>query len=172
SKQGDWGYSIGYTRIPRYEPFQITTGVAGIGTPNVTVPATPSAPGTAELSTQRERLDLAAEKFFMGNWDVQLSFRNEEKNGARIFARGSTVPAFEFTPEPIDSVTRLVEAKLNYTTSALQLSGGYYGSSYNTNQSTGLSISGVTAGLASFTPIALPPDNQAHQLYLTGGYNF
>jgi MtrB/PioB family decaheme-associated outer membrane protein len=171
SKQGDWGYSIGYTRIPRYEPYQITTGVTGIGTPNVTVPAAPSAPGTAELSTRRQRLDLGAEKFFAGNWDVQLSFRNEEKDGTRIFGRGSTVPAMEFTPEPINSVTRLMEAKLNYNTSALQLSGGYYGSFYN-NQSNGLNIIGGNPGLASFTPIALPPDNQAHQLYLAGGYNF
>jgi len=30
---------------------------------------------------------------------VQLNFRNEQKNGARVFARGSTNPAFEFTPE-------------------------------------------------------------------------
>jgi len=172
SRQGDWGYFIDYARIPRFEPFVITTGVTGIGTPNVTVPVTPSATGIAELSTRRDRLDVGGEKFFAGNWDVQLSFRNEQKNGARVFARGSTNPAFEFTPEPIDSVTRLIEAKLNYTTSALQLSGGYYGTFYNNNQSNGLNIIGGNAGLASFTPIALPPDNQAHQLYLTGGYNF
>src|SRR5882672_5019778 len=42
SRQGDWGYFIEYTRIPRFEPFTITTGVGGIGTPNVTVPVNPS----------------------------------------------------------------------------------------------------------------------------------
>jgi len=174
SRQGDWGYSVDYARIPRYEPYTITTGVAGIGTPNLTVPSPASATGMAQLSTVRERLDLGFEKFISGNWDVQLSFRNEQKNGARVFGRGDGA-SFEFTPEPIDSVTRLIEAKLNYTTSALQLSGGYYGSFYN-NQSNGLNIAGGNAQFnnpaSPFTPIALPPDNQAHQLYLSGGYNF
>src|SRR5262245_38964092 len=91
SRQGDWGYFIDYARIPRFEPFQIMTGVAGIGTPNLTVPsptsvpAAPTATGFAELSTRRERLDLGGEKYFGGNLDVQVSFRNEQKNGARIF---------------------------------------------------------------------------------------
>jgi MtrB/PioB family decaheme-associated outer membrane protein len=179
SRQGDWGYYVDYARLPRYEPYTVTTGVSGIGTPNVTVPAAPSATGSAQLSTVRDRLDLGGEKYFSGNWDVQLNFRNEEKNGARVFGRGTTGagPAgsfglFEFTPEPIDSVTHQIDAKVNYTTSALQLSGGYYGSFYNNNQSNGLNVIGGNAGLASFTPIALPPDNQAHQLFLTGGYNF
>jgi len=172
SRQGDWGYYIDYARLPRYEPFSITTGVGGIGTPFVTVPTTPSATGSAQISTIRNRLDLGGEKYFLGNWDVQLNFRNEQKNGARVFGRGTTSPAFEFTPEPIDSVTRQIDAKLNYTTSALQLSGGYWGSFYNNNPSNGLHVIGGNAGLASFTPIALPPDNQAQQLFLTGGYNF
>src|SRR5262249_13212463 len=47
----------------------------------------------------------------------------------------------------------------------------YYGSFYNNNQSNALNITGGKLGLASFTPIALPPDNQAQQLYLTGGHN-
>lgn len=172
SRQGDWGYYVDYARIPRFEPFTPTTAVTGIGTPNVTVPTVSTAGGAVPLNTVRDRLDLGGEKFFLGSWDVQLNFRNEQKNGARVFARGTTSPAFEFTPEPIDSVTRQIDAKLNYTTSALQLSGGYYGSFYNNNQSNGLNIIGGNAGLASFTPIALPPDNQAHQLFLTGGYNF
>src|SRR5258705_104959 len=170
SRQGDWGYSVDYARIPRYEPYSITTGVAGIGGASLVVPSPASATGMAQLSTVRERLDLGFEKFLSGNWDVQLSFRNEQKNGARVFGVGNGT--IEFAPEPIDSVTRLIEAKLNYTTSALQLSGGYYGTFYNNNQSNGLNIAGGAGSLAAFTPIALPPDNQAHQLYLSGGYNF
>src|SRR5882672_5217686 len=179
SRQGDWGYYIDFARIPRFEPYTVTTGVTGIGTPNLTVPAAPTVGGPFSIKTTRDRVDLGGEKFFLGNWDVQVNFRNEQKTGARVFGRGSTGTGptgsfglFEFTPEPIDSVTHQIDAKLNYTTSALQLSGGYYGSFYNNNQSNGLNIIGGNPGLASFTPIALPPDNQAHQLYLTGGYNF
>src|SRR5882672_3059369 len=181
SKQGDWGYYIDYARLPRLEPYQPSTAVTGTGSPNLTVPVTTTPGGQISLKTTRDRVDLGGEKFFYGNWDVQLNFRNEQKEGARIFGRGTagTPPAiagvvgvFEFTPEPINSVTHQIDAKLNYTGSALQVSGGYYGSFYNNNQENGLSIAGGNAGLASFTPIALPPDNQAHQLYVSGGYNF
>jgi MtrB/PioB family decaheme-associated outer membrane protein len=181
SKQGDWGYYIDYARLPRLEPYQPSTAVTGTGTPFLNVPVTTTPGGQISLKTTRDRVDLGGEKFFSGNWDMQLNFRNEQKEGARIFGRGTTgtppvspgvVGVFEFTPEPINSVTHQIDAKLNYTDSALQLSGGYWGTFYNNNQENGLSIAGGNAGLASFTPIALPPDNQAHQLYLTGGYNF
>src|SRR5882672_291253 len=181
SKQGDWGYYIDYARLPRLEPYQPSTAVTGTGTPFLNVPVTTTAGGQISLKTTRDRVDLGGEKFFYGNWDVQLNFRNEQKEGARIFGRGTTgtppaipgvVGVFEFTPEPINSVTHQIDAKLNYTDSALQVSGGYYGSFYNNNQENGLNIAGGNAGLASFTPIALPPDNQAHQLYVSGGYNF
>jgi MtrB/PioB family decaheme-associated outer membrane protein len=183
SKQGDWGYYIDYARLPRLEPFTATTAVTGIGSSSLTVPATTTTGGPISLKTTRDRVDLGGEKFLYGNWDVQLNFRNEEKEGARIFGRGTTgsPPAagtfgvFEFTPEPINSTTHQIDAKLNYTDSALQLSGGYYGTFYNNNQENGLSITGGNPGLGGatpFTPIALPPDNQSHQLYLTGGYNF
>src|SRR5215470_6484427 len=90
SRQGDWGYYIDYARIPRYEPYTVTTGVTGIGTPNVTVPAAPSVTGSVLLGTVRDRFDLGGEKYFGGNWDVQVNFRNEQKNGARVFGRGTT----------------------------------------------------------------------------------
>jgi MtrB/PioB family decaheme-associated outer membrane protein len=78
---------------------------------------------------------------------------------------------FEFAPEPINSTTRQLDAKINYTGQQLQLSGGYYGTMYN-NDFTGLNFTGGLAALSTFTPIALPPDNQSHQLYLAGGYGF
>jgi MtrB/PioB family decaheme-associated outer membrane protein len=107
-----------------------------------------------------------------------VRFKNDDKSGERIFARGTTGggPAgsfgqFEFAPEPINSTTRQVDVKIGYTGPQLQLSGGYYGTFYS-NQYTGLNFTGGLAGLSTFTPIALPPDNQSHQLYLAGGYGF
>src|SRR5882762_325756 len=48
SRQGDWGFYVDYARLPRYEPYSISTDVTGIGAPNVTVPVTPSASGSAQ----------------------------------------------------------------------------------------------------------------------------
>ena len=178
SRQGNWGYFLEYSRIPRFEPWSVTTAVSGIGTPNLAIPTTPTTGVPVELKTVRDAVGLGFEKFLFGNWDFQVRFKNEEKEGSRIFARGTTGAGpvgsfgqFEFAPEPINSTTRQLDAKINYTGQQLQLSGGYYGTMYN-NEFRGLNFTGGLAGLSTFTPIALPPDNQSHQLYLAGGYGF
>jgi MtrB/PioB family decaheme-associated outer membrane protein len=176
SRQGNWGYFIDYSRIPRFEPWSITTGVGGIGTPSLTIPtATPGVP--IELETVRDAFTLGFEKFLFGKWDFQVRFKNEEKDGSRIFARGNTGGGvvggpvfgnFDFAPEPISSTTRQLDAKINYTGPQLQLSGGYYGTMYNND----FSRLDLTGGSSTITPIGLPPDNESHQLYLAGGYGF
>jgi len=179
-RQGNWGYSIDYSRIPRFEPLTITTMVGGIGTNNLVIPTTLTpGGGPIDLKTKRDALGLGFDKVITGNWDVQVKFRNEEKDGARIFARGTTGTGpvgsfgqFEFAPEPIDATTRQLEAKLNYNGGALLLTGGYYGTMYNNKFDSGLNFTGGLPGLSTFTPIALPPDNQSHQLYVSGNYTF
>ncbi|HET8747237.1 MAG TPA: MtrB/PioB family decaheme-associated outer membrane protein [Ramlibacter sp.] len=89
-----------------------------------------------------------------------------------------------FAPEPIDSDHHQVDARLSYAASKLRLSLGYYGSFYqNSFGSLNPQIPGslfnpvgtqlpTSAGLASIlgNPVALPPDNQAHHIDLTGAY--
>jgi MtrB/PioB family decaheme-associated outer membrane protein len=176
--QGDWGYYIDFTQIPRFEPYTANTAITGIGTPNLTIPTTPTPGPAVKLMTERERLGLGFTKHLPGKWSMNVTFRNEEKTGARVFGRGTTGGAgnFEFLPEPIDSTTRQVEAVVSYNGDRLQLTGGYYGSMYD-NKNNAIFISGGAAGLAALpsnyiNPVALPPDNQSHQLHLAGGYNF
>jgi MtrB/PioB family decaheme-associated outer membrane protein len=87
-------------------------------------------------------------------------------------------------PEPMKSNHSQIEARLSYAGERLRLSGGYYGSLYNNSYGTltpsvpgslnsplGALLplnSGILAILGN--PVALPPDNQAHQLDLTGNY--
>lgn len=175
NKQGDWGYFIDYSQTPRFEPFVPTTAVTGIGSANLSVPSVATAGVPVPLKTEREAIGLGLEKMLPAGFDVQVRFRNEEKDGARIFARGTTggTGRFQFTPEPIDSTTMQLETTLGYTGDNLQISSGYYGTSYD-NHNTALNITevGAATGLAGFTPIGLPPDNQSHQLFLSGGYSF
>jgi MtrB/PioB family decaheme-associated outer membrane protein len=179
TRQGNWGYFVEYNRIPRFEPYTVLTGVSGISGNNLVIPSTPTTPpGMLDLKTVRDNIGLGFDKFLFGNWDLQVRFRNEEKDGTRVFARGTTGTGpvgsfgqFEFTPEPINTTTRQLDVKINYTGSDLQLAGGYYGTFFN-NQYNGLNITGGLAGLSTFTPIALPPDNQSHQFYLAGNYGF
>ncbi len=173
NRQGDWGYYLDFSQTPRYEPFTVNTAVSGIGSANLRIPTVSTAGGPTQLKTEREAIGLGFTKWMMGGFDVQVRFRNEEKDGARLFARGTTggTGRFEFAPEPINSTTRQLEVILGYTGEKLQLSGGYYGTTYD-NKNTALHFTGGHADLSTFTPIGLPPDNQSHQLHLAGGYNF
>lgn len=92
------------------------------------------------------------------------------------------------TPEPIDSTTHQFEAKFNYLGEKLLLTAGYYGSLFDNGLSTlNPSVPGTlnnavgtplpidmtgTTNLQDILnmPLALAPDNQAHQLYLSGNY--
>jgi MtrB/PioB family decaheme-associated outer membrane protein len=76
-------------------------------------------------------------------------------------------------PEPINANHSQVEARLSYALEKLRFSVGYYGSFYR-NDNTALQPN--LGGYASTTPelnsLALAPDNQAHQLDLSGSYDF
>ena len=91
-----------------------------------------------------------------------------------------------FLPEPIDSNHVQVESRLSYAFEKLRIHLGYYGSFFSNNNATlNPSVPGslnnplgtlmpLSSGLQSVLsqPVVLAPDNQAHQLDLSGIYNF
>ncbi|OHC71092.1 MAG: hypothetical protein A3H93_11640 [Rhodocyclales bacterium RIFCSPLOWO2_02_FULL_63_24] len=178
-KQGDWSYFLDYTQIPRYAPYDVFTAVSPNGGQNLTVPnagGVKTTAGESEIKTERDKTTLGFVKAITHQLEFRVNFQNEEKKGSRLFGRGSSAGAgaWEFLPEPINSTTRQLDLDLNYLGERLQLSGGYYGSFYN-NHNSALTISGGSAGFAGTNlnnPIALPPDNLAHQLKLAGAYDF
>jgi len=107
-------------------------------------------------------------------------------------ASGANQWALLMVPEPISSTSKQFEAKASYLGEKFTVIGGYYGSFYdndfgslvptvNGNLNNGLGVpmgtgGGVplTAGLRGILqlPMALPPDNQAHQLSIDGNYAF
>ena len=89
-------------------------------------------------------------------------------------------------PEPIKSNHSQLEARLSYAVEKFRVSLGYYGSFYRSSNPTlnpavpaslnnpvG-SVLPLNTGVQGFLnqPVALPPDNQAHQLDLSGSYDF
>lgn len=202
-RQGDWKVSADYEEIVKHDIRTINTGMVGAGTTTPTVSLL-SAPGTGQdlnLELKRQRLGLNVDKWISPSLQVQVSFKNEDKDGARLFGRGfactsaaapgcvggsatTTGWALLMLPEPVNSRTDQLEAKLNYSAGKLFVSGGYYGSFYTDNNGnltptvpgTLRNYTGgaypLTAGLQSILslPMALWPDNQAHQLYLDGTY--
>ena len=212
-RQGDWKIYGEYSGLVRYYPRTINTSLQGAGTtaPVVTLLAVRGTGSDLDLKTERKRASVGGEKWISPRLMLEATFTNEEKTGARIFGRGftcasGTAPppvcpalaaganqwALLMLPEPIDSSTRQIEAKVNYLGDKLALSAGYYGSFYtNNNGSLNPTVVGnlnnplgnpmgtptgvaLTDGLRNILqqPMALPPDNQAHQFSLSGNYAF
>jgi MtrB/PioB family decaheme-associated outer membrane protein len=96
--------------------------------------------------------------------------------------------AILLTPEPIDSRTNIFEARANFNRDKLAISAGYYGSFFTNEFGSltpsvpgtlnrgvlwnGASGSALTIAQNASSPVALAPDNQAHQLYVSGTYGF
>lgn len=168
-RQGDIGASFEYSQIVRDAPYTVNTGLQGINSTTQSVGTiVPGAGVNVVLGTKRDRYTAAFVKHFGKNLRLNASFRNEDKEGTRHYGRGG---AAEFAVEPIDSTIRLLETTLSYTSDKLQLSGGYFGSSYSTNNT--LIISNRSPFNAANTyNLSQPLDNMAHELFLNGGYNF
>jgi MtrB/PioB family decaheme-associated outer membrane protein len=171
ARQGNIGVFVEYNRLVRDEPYTVFTGVTGIGTTTQRVP-TPTAPvlGEVHLGTVREGFGAGFSKILGGGYDFRVTARSEDKTGDRLWGRGG---APEFAAEPIDSNTRQLEAILAYTSKRFQVEGGYYGSWYTNRNALVDTANITTAGvLSNQFFLSLPLDNQAHQAFVNGGYNF
>lgn len=177
-RQGSWGYFVDYNEITRNTPYTVRTNVSGIESDYLTVPSSSGATSKYTLKTERQKTSFGFNTSFLSNFEFKLLVQNEEREGQRLFGRG-TGTVQEFLVEPINSTTRQFDLVLDYTGENLQLSGGYYGSFFN-NSNPVLEVSGGNAAFNSgvgtrgvaFDNISLPPDNHAHQFHLAGGYQF
>ena len=142
SRQGNWGYFIDYSETPRFDPYTVTTRLTGLG----------------------------FDKEISRGLGLQVRYRNEEKDGARLWGQG-TFGTWRFLTDPIDQTTRQVDATLNYSVGGLQLSGGYYGTAFE-NRNNVVNVAGAATLFTGSDMMALPPDNQSHQAHLAGGYSF
>ncbi|THF60335.1 MtrB/PioB family decaheme-associated outer membrane protein [Pseudothauera rhizosphaerae] len=171
-RQGNIGIKVDYNRITRESPQTFNTPLQGAGTTNQTVVNSGLATAPRRdltLGTTREQTGLSFYKNLLPGLEFNVNFKHEEKTGERAWSPGHAV---QFVTEPVDSTTRQLEAALSYTTKKWQLRGGYNGSWYKNNNP--LVRVGYTGAASNTNPtyLSFPGDNEAHQLFLNGGYNF
>lgn len=214
-KQGSWKIGADYSGLVHRELRTVNTGLVGAGTatPTVVRLATPGTGTDMDFSAKREGMGVSAEMWLSKSMQLELSFKNENKTGARLFGAGYACAAyvcqntqsatnqtwaFLMLPEPIDSSTKQIEAKLNYSDKRMTVTAGYYGSTYSNangsiratvpgtlNNPLGVPIALAPAAAATVIagggmslqnvlqlPVALGADNQAHQFYVSGNYRF
>ncbi len=165
-QQGDWAYYLDTGHYRFRDPRAFNTGLAGVGTASLTVSA--AAPKrTIDLGVAHDSFAAGFRKFVIGGLELRASFKQDERSGDRAYGQG-TPGTINFLTEAIDRVTRQWDLTASYADKTLQLTGGYSGSSFQ-NKLPRIDIAG---GIATFSPTAAPPSNQAHKFHLSGGYNF
>jgi MtrB/PioB family decaheme-associated outer membrane protein len=104
-------------------------------------------------------------------WEYALNFRHDTREGNILRTGGAFFVNTAQLVEPVDYVTDQVDASASYTGKKFQLKLAYYGSKFRnenhalTWQDPYTAINGETLG-----QLALPPDNQFHQVSASAGY--
>lgn len=119
-------------------------------------------------------------------WGIGMACPSPIAPGCRATNAAEVGWAVLMIPEPVNANHSQLEGRVTYAGDRLTLSGGYYGSFYrNEHGSLNPVVPGalfnavgqllpLSTGLQPLlnNPVALPPDNQAHHLDLTGTYGF
>lgn len=158
-RQGGWEYFVEYGELTRTHPYQVNTPLTGLGSNQQEYG---SALRDQTLRLDRERFKIGARTYLTPEVDFKVTYRHEEKTGDRAW--GAHFGTF-FLAEPVDYRHEEINAVLGYTTERLQLSGGYLASLFGNKHK-------VLDNTTGQPEVSLPLDNQAHQLYLDGGYSF
>lgn len=183
----NYGVRVEYDQIPKLYSDSYQTPYNGAGTNRLTQPAgvtdgaNTAAMGLAanmksfNLGTKRKGLGLGVTKNIIKNWDVELNYKREDKDGSKATAaiiqigtggsRGAVI-----VPEPINYTTDQYEAIARYTGEKLQAQFGYYASLFR-NANNALTWDNLFTGTGNATGrYGLPPDNEFHQLNASASY--
>ena len=183
-KQGRHKFFLEWDELPNYMTNTGVTPFLGVGSDNLTLPSgfsldTPLSPQYPfEVQTKRERIKAGAGFVMKQRWLFDIDFSHENKQGVDVIGGAmltDTNQALQNTtasllPEPVDQDTNQVNASLIYAGDAGQLDLSYHASFFDNNYDslTWQDPFNPTTGIGS---LALAPDNEFHQLSLTGAYS-
>jgi MtrB/PioB family decaheme-associated outer membrane protein len=182
-RQGRYKLLLNYQELTRFVSDSAQTPFVGSGGASLTLPAGFPADTTTlmplagtlrqvDLDTTRKELGVGASWTPARAWQFGANFRHETREGKLGTAGAFFVTASQLI-RPVDYVTDQLDASASYTGTRLQGKLAYYGSSFSNdepsltwqNPFTAPGFPGAVAG-----QLALPPDNQFHQISGTLGY--
>ncbi len=197
-KQGDYAVFAEYDQIPHFISDDGRTPYLGAGSKSLVLPAgwvtadntggltqLNSSLRTIELETERQRVGGGIEKHFGKVWKFTTEFHHEDKEGldsiAGVFATTGGNPRGAILPKTIDYETNRFDAVLEYAGERAQAKLAYELSMFD-NESRRLKFrnafvnaawpAGADAGFPNGVgEFALEPDNHAHTVTFSGGYN-
>ncbi len=197
-EQGNYRLFLDYDQLPTFRSDSAKTIFNGAGGANLTLPAGWVPSGTTagmtqllpnlkdvDIETERRKVGLGFAKSFADRWDFKVTYKDEVKDGIKtiggVFGNSGGNPRAALLPEPVDYATRQLDAVLGYADARKQFQLSYYMSLFNdkndslTWQNPYAAITGwdASTGYAAGGQgrLALPPDNEFHQVSASGGYN-
>jgi len=194
SRRGKYDVYTSWDELPSYEyPAQIV--YSGSGTSNLSLPSdwfasTPppinstqdmdqlaASLHTEDIGTKRKQLELGGDFWIDSNWQLLTSYRNVTKEGLSVIAGpigtspGNTRVAL--LAEPVGWNDHQIDLALGYSADAGRFDIKYHASIFqNSFESLGWESPFSDAGSARYSDgrLALSPDNQFHQISLSGNY--
>jgi MtrB/PioB family decaheme-associated outer membrane protein len=186
------GAQVGNAGCGNYYVNQSTAGGNSTATPagnaGALTPAEISDFYNYNLSTQRKKYDFGASYIFNSQWQVSASARHETKDGAQAIGQpiGSATASQVTLAQPISYTTNQYEMKLDWKGDRAYAQAAYYASifqngiqavTYQDPYFSSFTPSITAAGLVNFPfpdagRFSSAPNNQLHQIKLSGGYDF
>lgn len=210
-EQGNYVLRFGYSELPKLHSDTYQSPYSGMGTSRLTAPAgwagtIDITPGGAinppvaatvvttammtqlaanmnkfEVATQRQDLSLGLTKLLPAGWDVDLSYKHNKKDGAKL--RGAALQiagggsrGVLLVPEPIDYTDDQFSILARYTGEKLQVQVGYQASLFK-NAAQPVVFDNLFYNAASLVGgnqlngrLGTIPDNQFHQINASAGY--
>ena len=90
NRQGDWKLFGEWNQITRHSPFTVNTGMLNVGstTPQVVPLAVPGSGSDYDFKLERKAATVGGEKWIFPNLKFDVTFKNETKEGNRLWGRG------------------------------------------------------------------------------------
>lgn len=181
--QGSYKLFLEYDELPNYKSNTAKSPFIGIGSDNLSLPAgfdinnLDASLGSFDVQTKRERIGAGAIFVPVEHWQFDVDFSHENKKGvditgAAIASSSSQIVGNTSTsllPEPIDYDTDKVNATLRYDGHGGQLDLSYNMSIFD-NANNSLTWDNPFNPTTSAGSMSLAPDNEFHQLSISGGY--
>jgi MtrB/PioB family decaheme-associated outer membrane protein len=181
-QEGRYAVRLGYAEIPRYFTDTASSPFLGMGSAVLTLPGGFPQPSTATMplaatlqpaDLSLKRKDLGVGATFLGpvDWQWSVDVHRDKRDGT-MRAAGSFFSTTSQLVAPVDQVTDQVEVKAAYTGVRLQATVAYQASMFRNSDSALTWQNPFTPLVAGATQgqLALPPDNEFHQLLGTLGY--
>jgi MtrB/PioB family decaheme-associated outer membrane protein len=134
-----------------------------------------------ETQTERQRIGIGLDSRFTNFWTFDVAYRHETKTGTSLLGGAITPDSAggagllrdttgSLLPAPVDYETDLVDVAFRYAKDKAQFAIQYHGSMFKNANDSLTWQDPFDAVLQDYGSQALPPDNQLHQLSLSGGY--